>query len=331
MKHLRAGIALLITASALSACSVDSGKSSGEAGDDCERPKGNKIAVDYPFNNLPLYGSLKSVVEETADERGYEVVWTADNGNLDQQVTALESLVAQQVPAIVTLPLEPTAVEPILARARENCIAVVTYATSLENEDANIGLNLELSGEMLAQDAVDWAEEEGIKGKVLILNNNDLPAGKARHDGILRVLEENSDIMTVVSDQKATTPEGATSAAQQVLQGNKDINIVLGFSDDWALAGYQAMRNLDRDVSKESGIYVGGVDAAPNALEELLEDTAYRATVGSSLEHDAGSMATVPADILDGKDVPAVTELEVSLLKPGQPEVQEWLDQHLKR
>ncbi|MFC0527371.1 sugar ABC transporter substrate-binding protein [Phytohabitans kaempferiae] len=319
-------LVVLALAGTLTAC-VESGQGSSTDGkaSDCTPSDAKEIYISFGYDNNPIVATLKPHSFAEAQKRGYKLTWTNDADKAETQASNLQALAAQKVPAVSIFALDTNAVTPAVEQLREACTKVVSYAGELEGTDAHIGLSLVESGRILTEGAVAWAKENGISPKVLIINNNDLAPGKLRYKGLLEGLKSDPDVdVEIVSDQKAATDAEAASLSQQVLQANPDINVIVAFNDNYALAALQAMRNLGRDTGPNAKLWVGGIDGSIQALEELKKNNAYRGSSAVDMKEVGSALVDIPADVLEGKD-PGTYELPYVFLPQGDPRIDQFL------
>lgn len=334
-QSIRRGIsaaALACAALVVSACSgVQLSDGAGGEGADCERKPEKIIGIDYPLTQLSIFNSLKSFAEERAAERGYELLFTAANGDVQRQAEQVQTWVTQQVPAITTFALETSSMEPIAREARGNCTVVVAYASQLENQDGYVGLSLEQSGRLLGEEALKWAQEQAEPVKALILNNRDLQGGILRDDGLHATFPGDDSNIEIVATLKAGSREEGEEVTRTVLQAHPDLNMVLAFNDDGAIGAYQAFVNagIAADAPK---VFIGGQDGSEEALQLVAQDGIFRSTVALGIRDVGYAMVDVPADILEGKDPgDASLELGLTAITADSPEINAFLDDYAVR
>lgn len=320
------------TALALSGCSgvqLD-GPAGGDAAD-CERKPEKVIGIDYPLTQLSIFNSLKSFAEERAEQRGYELLFTAANGDVQRQAEQVQTWVTQQVPAITTFALETSSMEPIAREARANCTVVVAYASQLENQDGYVGLSLEQSGRLLGEEALAWARTQTQPVKALILNNRDLQGGILRDDGLQATFPGGEGNIEIVATQKAGSREEGEEVTRTVLQAHPDLNMVLAFNDDGAIGAYQAFVNAG--IAQDApNVFIGGQDGSEEALQLVAQGGILRTTVALAIRDVGYAMVDVPADILEGENPDAASlELGLIAITADSPEINGLLDDYANR
>ncbi|GLU50338.1 sugar ABC transporter substrate-binding protein [Nocardiopsis ansamitocini] len=295
----------------------------GGSGGDCERSAEKVIGFDYPLTSLSVYGDLQRFAQERGEERGYEIRFTADDENLEKQTQNVQTWVTQQIPAIVSYPLEPASMEPLAKEAMGNCTVFVSYASPLENQDASVLFSGLESGQELGKAAAAWAAEQEDTVKVLILNNRDLAVGAERDDGLNEVFPGDADNIEVVSTQKAGTRTDGEKITSTVLQANPDLDMVLAYNDDVGLGARQAFLNAGRDADDPS-VFIGGQDGSAEGLQAVSDGGIYRVSVAVRIRDIGYAVTDVPADILEGKETDGVNVPPVAI-DSDHPELQDYL------
>lgn len=114
---------------------TDSGSADDAAGD-----KTYKIGVVVKLIGIGWFDRMNEGLEEFSAQTGHEVFMMGPSeADAAQQVQILEDLIAQNVDAICVVPFSPEACEPVLKRAREKGIVVISHeADNLVNVDYDI-------------------------------------------------------------------------------------------------------------------------------------------------------------------------------------------------
>jgi ribose transport system substrate-binding protein len=325
-------IAAVVALVATGCSAVDSGSSSstasGAASNAPQRSTVKTIGFDYPLDSLAVYGDLKRFAEAEAAKRGYKLMYTADNYDVQKQNQNVQAWVTQKIPAIVTYPLEPAAMEALAQQAMANGTVVVSYAAPLQHQDASILFSGTESGIALGKNAATWANSQSSKNEVLVLNDNDLAIGKQRYDGLMKTFPSAAKNAAIISDQKAATRQEGEKITRQILQAHPNLNMVLAYDDDVALGAMQAFINAGRDPMDPS-IYIGGQDGSLEGLQAVAKGGIYRCSVAVRIRDIGTAVVDVPADILEGKpnkgiNVPAVP------LTAADPLLKEYLSDYGK-
>ncbi|MBB4664454.1 sugar ABC transporter substrate-binding protein [Conexibacter arvalis] len=262
----------------------------------------SSIGFDHPNNQIPLWEDIMRWSRVAARERDVKLLTTADEGKLDRQVANLNTWIAQRVPAIISYPLEPSAIEKIAERARARGIIWVTYAANLQNQDGAVLLNNVRSGELLGEAAARFVNERlGGRGKVLHLTFPDGgQIGRERDKGVVDALKRHAPGAEIVASQKAVDQATGLSVTSSVLSAHPDLNVVVGMNDDGAIGAYRAFLDRGRKPN-DPKVFIGGQDGAKPALELIKRGTIYRATSALSIKELGEVCITFPLDIASGR------------------------------
>jgi ribose transport system substrate-binding protein len=321
-----AAVALVATGCGVAKDSSGSSTASGAASSGCKHSTEKTIGFDYPLDSLAVYGDLKRFAEAEAAKRGYKLKYTADNYDVLKQNTNVQAWVTQKIPAFVTYPLEPAAMESLAQQAQSNCTVVVSYAAPLKHQDASILFSGYESGVALGQNAATWANSQGNKTEVLVLNDNDLAIGKQRYDGVMQTFPSSAKNAKIISDQKAATRQDGERITSQILQAHPNLTMVLAYDDDVALGAMQAFINAGHDP-KDSKIYIGGQDGSKEGLQAVAKGGIYRCSVAVRIRDIGTAVVDVPADILEGKPNKGINVPPVALTATD-PKLQEYLSDY---
>lgn len=102
--------------------------------------KGYKIAVVPKLTSIAWFQRMEVGVKEYAKETGVDAFYTGPSeGDGALQAQAIEDLISQGVDAICVVPFSTSALEPVLKKAREAGIVVISHeAATMTNVDYDI-------------------------------------------------------------------------------------------------------------------------------------------------------------------------------------------------
>ncbi|MDR1430521.1 MAG: substrate-binding domain-containing protein [Propionibacteriaceae bacterium] len=161
-----AGIALFTS---LTACGTTEPTSAGSDQPANESPKAGpfKIATIPKVEGITWFDDMKRGVEQFNADNADVEAWQIgpDSEDAAKQVAIVEDLIAQNVDAIVVVPNDPLALEPVLTKARQQGIVVISHegpalaTTEAVDYDLEAFRN-EVFGQLMAEKFV-----EGLGGK----------------------------------------------------------------------------------------------------------------------------------------------------------------------
>lgn len=218
-KGLRIGALLAALALVAAACGDDTGGDDGEGGDETYTLGVSNTLVGNSWReqmicSIQAQAAASGVVDE--------VVVQNENTDTTGQINQIESLISQGVDAIIVNPSDIEGLNSVIEEAINQGIVVVSVDQAITAEGVyNVTNNQEEYGYLGAK----WLFEHlGGEGGVVEMRGADgAPADTARHEGIMRALDEFPNIEIV---QETFTGWDPSTGAQQALDiinaGNAD-------------------------------------------------------------------------------------------------------------
>lgn len=295
MKKVLKYLLLTLALTFLVACDTES---SGESSGDGETTS-DDYTVGYVINNLndTFQTYILNAAENRADEAGIEVRVENAEEDLIAQQDLVNTLIQNGVDALVVVPVDTSAMEPITEAAQNADIPLVyvnrnPYPGNEEDmpdgvyyvgsEEIQAGI---IQGEYAAE---QLNGEGGVAVLMGILGNE---GAVQRTEGVNQVISEN-DGMEVLAEETAEwqRDQAINIAENWILTYGDDLKAILANNDEMALGAVQAIESTGRE-----DIIVMGVDAIPDALDAIeegrLDGTAFQ---------DAEGQGGTAVSIIDG-------------------------------
>ncbi|UWQ93850.1 sugar ABC transporter substrate-binding protein (plasmid) [Rhodobacteraceae bacterium M382] len=242
----------------------------------CEGGKTYKVAYSHSVSEVAIVKQVRRFADARAADLGCVTV-LHDNtqaNNLEQQINAIQGWITLDVDAIVVLPIEPTALQPLKRQAQAQGIKWLTYLGKMDGSDGFVGFDHAQSGQIVAQAAVDWAKANNVTdAKALVTTLTPLPPLAPRWTEVTRIFAENG--ITVVAEQDAADQTNGLRVAETVLQQHPDLDIIIGMADDAAVG---ALRAIKLSGANGDAMFVGGQDGSLEGLSAVNDGGAYRAS-----------------------------------------------------
>lgn len=259
-------------------------------------PKRKIIAFSHAYGDVPVAGLVRNFAIARGKQVGYKVVTDNPHAKLDLQLADIETWIAQKIPAMVILPLEPAAMEAVAKRARAAGLLWITYATPMKNQDGAVLFPHTVSGNVLGKYAAEWINKNlGGEGEALIMTLSTLSFGHERTDPLEKWLKTKTKVK-IVAKQDAVDQAGGLRVTEDVLQANPNLNIVLGINDDGALGGAQAFKNAGKDPAQ---CFIGGQDGTKDAFVAIKAGGYFKATAAVRLRDIGYACVDLPKRILE--------------------------------
>jgi simple sugar transport system substrate-binding protein/ribose transport system substrate-binding protein len=189
-----------------------------------KKPEDIVIRVVYLDVSINFAQPIKAGVEQAAEDFGIDAKLDGPvNWNIDQQVSIIEGYITQQIDGLAIAPLSAEVIDPIIAKALDAGIPVVTFNTDSPTSEriAFYGQDLVESGRVQAEYLVEYM---GTQGKVLITScDAAAPWSQMREQGVREGLAkypgiEILNIINAKGDEQQTYAalENAIQAYPQV-------------------------------------------------------------------------------------------------------------------
>lgn len=277
------------------------------------------IGISFPEGDQPLVQSIIGFAKEKAEQEGYKIAFDDPKGDLNAQVSTIETWIeSKQVDIVVGAVFEPEVVKTIAKKSLDADIPWITYADQIDEQTAFLSYDHEEGGYMLGEAAAEWINENlNGEAEIAILGFESGSWSRDRVVGMEKAIQEHAPNATIVAKQDALTASEAVEKTETILQGNPNLNVVLGITDDVSVGAFQALTNSGKEKD-DPNIFVGGMEGTKRALELLQEGTMYRSIVALPISEIGRTMVELPINILEGNDYEEENYIEFVTLKPDQ-------------
>lgn len=190
-----------------------------------------QLATVVKIDGIAWFDRMRQGVDEWAAETGNNAYLVGPaQADPQQQVALIEDMIAQGVDALLVVPMSPEAIEPVLGRAMDAGITVITHeAASQQNTlyDIEAFKNEDFGANLMDRMAACMGEE----GEYAVFVGS---LGSQTHnqwvDGAIARQKEAYPNMTLVGDKNETADDQqqAYAKAQEVLRAYPDIKGMQG-------------------------------------------------------------------------------------------------------
>ncbi|WP_232510251.1 sugar-binding protein [Paenibacillus crassostreae] len=235
----------------------------------------------------PYWEMVEKGAEKAAERYGIDIEFTGPvRNNMDEQINLLEKAIAARVDAIIVQGLNGERFTPVIDKAVQRGIPVVTIDTDApaSRRLAYVGTDNEAAGESLGRLVV---ETTGGSGKIGVIIGSELAENQLqRLQGLKNIVEQYEDLTIVDVRSSNISHMEAIQQAAEMMRMHPDINIMVGTSATDALGVLQATKSLERDFPTIIGfdnqeetltaILRGEIKATVAQQPFLMGDTAVR-------------------------------------------------------
>jgi fructose transport system substrate-binding protein len=220
----------------------------------------------------PFFGRLEKSAVDTAKKSGLDVMTAEAStaGDAATQITAIENMINRDVKGITLDPANATALVPIVKKARDAGIVVVTTNTSLAPmtaADAAYETDNLQAGVLIGR----WAKATmGSKPAHIAMLDYDLSdkTSKARHDGFLKGFGvAEGDPQIAVSALTLGNAETGQTAMENLLSAHPNINVIYTINEPAAQGAFFAIKKAKRDV------LVTSIDGSCSGVRSVADGT----------------------------------------------------------
>ena len=271
-----------------------------------------RIGLTMKFDDLWLTTLRDAMTEYAASQPGVELIAVDSKEDVATQLGQVENFVAQGVDAIIVIAANTDAADPMTKAAQDAGIPLVyvnRLPSNLPEGISYVGSESIQAGIMQAE----WiAEQLGGKGNVVIMNGDlSQEAAQKRTEGEKQVFAKFPDIKIIREDTGNWSRDQGLALMENWLASGDQIDAVASNNDEMAIGALQAIEA----AGKLGEIIVGGVDASPDALQEMdkgrLDVTVFQNAKGQG---DGGIKVAIA--LAKGESVEKYTWIPFELVTP---------------
>ncbi|OBA00439.1 substrate-binding domain-containing protein [Halomonas sp. G11] len=211
------------------------------------------IGVVAKIGGIPWFNAMESGIEEKAEELGVEGFMVGPtSADPALQVRAIEDMIAQGVDVIGVVPNDAQVLEPVLARARDQGIIVLTHESP---DQQNVDWNFELASAQGFGEAYGERLAELMDGSgqyAVFVGGLSVPLHNAWADAAIAYIEDNYPDMSVIGDRYgvAEDVDASRRTALDLMRANDDLGGILAFGSQGPIGAARAVaeRRLSGEV-----------------------------------------------------------------------------------
>ena len=268
-----------------------------------------KTATNAHFQDI-AYGAALA-----GQELGVEVLIdnTATEADIEGQITKCEDMITKGVDALILTANDSKGVATAVEAAHDNGVKFVTVDTEIENiwGDAvseympnYIGVDHTVMAYEMAKQIF---ESIGGEGNVIILRGVDAASSsQERTAGFEKAIAEFDGVTLVESQSASFDQETAQTTMGDILQAQKDVDVVLCCNDLMAVGAINALKENNFQVGGEGGVVVAGIDGNVIGLESIAAGEMYATAYDWSILQGYYAVQQAVA-LVKGEEVPAET------------------------
>ncbi len=245
-------------------------------------PDAPEIAVVVKIEGIPWFARMQEGIERAAEEFGVNAYMMGPaDAEAAPQVEIIEDLIEREVDAIAVVPNDPLAMEPVVRRAREAGIAVLSHENPFEDHmvdwnfetidsDAYGQAPIDAFVEYLRETGeIDRYDEDNPAGLVHLVGSLEVPLHNYWADVATEYMEAEYPFIQIITD-RLPTAESVEDSRDAVLDLHRtygeDLRAVIGWGSLGPIGGAQAVEEL----GIEDELWIGG-SALPGTVAAYLD------------------------------------------------------------
>lgn len=308
-------ISIIILSILLSACSNDDNEET-QSPQNTETSK-HTIALVMKTLTNPFFVEMEKGARDAASDFDVDLVirTAAQETSIEQQIQIIESLIQDEVDAIIIAPGDSEALIPILKKAQDAGIVIVNIDNPLNPElSANVGLEnvpfisvdnqngAYLSAQYISTQIDSPTEVLIFEGIRTAQNAQD------RRAGAEQAFSENSNIEVVASETANWKIDEAYEVAQNLFLEYPDVQAVFASNDMMALGIIQYLKDNNRD-----DVLVAGYDALDEA-KQAIRDGDLMVTIDQQAALQGYKGVETAVSMLNNEDVELLVLVDVKVI-----------------
>lgn len=280
------------------------GLGSGTAAAYVNRASNTKqIAFAQPDTAFAGYPLLLKGVQDYAASRGYQVLESHANSQLDAQVNEINTWIAQGIGGIIVLPLDNNAMLPLIQKAHQGGVKFLDYSdNALPGVDGWVIFNNLQGARLVGTYVGHWVNKTlGGKAKVALLTHEIQKTGRDRIHGGIAALQKVAPGAKVVAKHEGVLSAQVLPVAQSMLQANPDLNVFMCIADDGCLGAERAFLQTHPSAARKKTMCIVGWDGTVPVMEKIVSGSTIRATGVLDLIKVGSASAQATIDAIEGK------------------------------
>lgn len=299
-------IFLLVAMLALTGCSKDS--STGGSND-------GEITIGYAINNMndTFQTYIVDAAKAKAEEYGYKIEIQDSQEDVVRQQDQVKAMIDKGVDALIVVPVDTSAMEPITNAALEAGIPLV-YVNRNPFGDGEVpdgvyyvGSQEIIAGQLQAEYLVELMGEEG--GVAILMGILSNEGAVKRTEGNESVLSKYPGIQILAKESGNWQKDQGMSITENWITAYGDkLKAILSNNDEMAIGALNALEAAGRN-----DVIVMGVDAIPDAVQ-LVAEGKLAATVLQDANGQGEGAVNIVHKVLQGEKPEKVTWIEFKLV-----------------
>src|ERR1700729_2240366 len=251
--------ALAMAGPILAAC----GTTNSSSGPSSSKPTGNrkKIGFSQPDTSASIWAPLMAGAKLECQARGFELLESHANSELDAQLSEIQTWIAEGVGAIV----------PLIHQAHKAGIKFLDYSdNALPGVDGWVIFDNLQGAKLVGDYAGQWVNQNlGGKAEVALLTHQIQLTGKQRIEGSVAALQSVAPGAKVVAQHEGVLSPDTFPAFQSMLQAHPNINVAICIADEGCDGVLRAFEGTHPSAQRTKDMFICGFDGSGPVIKEI--------------------------------------------------------------
>jgi simple sugar transport system substrate-binding protein len=267
-----------------------------------------KVGVVVKIGGIPWFNAMEAGIKERGEKLGVDAFMVGPtSADPALQVRAIEDLIAQGVKVIGVVPNDAKVLEPVLTKAKENGIIVITHE-SPGQKGADWNFELASADGFGEAHAELLAEKMGGKGKYAVfVGSLTVPLHNAWADAAIAYLKEKHPEMELVGERYgvAEDVDKSRSTALDLISAHPDLKGFLAFGSQGPIGAGRAVE----ERRKVGEIFVLG-PFSPGQGQKLIRSDAISGGFMWNPKQAGEVFVTLADKLMKGEEIRAGEEID---------------------
>ncbi len=294
--------AALVAGAALSACGTTSTTASTSS---ASKSTGNrrKIGFSQPDTSASIWAPLMAGAQQECKARGYQLLESHANSQLDAQLSEIQTWIAEGVGAIACLPLDNNAIIPLIGQAHKAGIKFLDYSdNALPGVDGWVIFDNLQGAKLVGTYAGQWVNKTlGGKAEVALLTHQIQLTGRQRIEGAVAALQAVAPGAKVVAQHEGVLSPDTFPAFQAMLQAHPGINVAICIADEGCAGVEQAFMATHPSAQRVNDMFICGFDGSAPVIKAIETGGPIRATGALDAVGIGKAVIETAANAIEGK------------------------------
>ncbi len=275
-----------------------------------------KVGVSFQEMNNEYFVVMNEALQEAVDSIGGELYVTDAAHDVVKQFNDIEDLISREIDILILNPTDSEGVRNAVEYAKESDVVVVSVdAQATGPIDAFVGSKNYDAGVFSCK---ALAKEIGEKGEVAILDGIPVVPILERVRGCKDALAEYPKIKLVDMQNGKQDRTIAMGVTENMLQSNLNLKGIFSVNDGGAMGVLAAIEASGKDIILTS------VDGSPEAIDAILEGTAFKATAAQYPRDQVRIGFGIALAKYWGATIPEVIPVDVKLIDASNAKGFSW-------